>query len=381
MNDRTALGLLIANGPMTRSQLRLATNLSGPTTSEMVRRLSAAGLVDEAGHVPASSGPDAVAYRAHTQTSRGVALQMLPKSALACVVDASTGESPAAEVPLTQTRSATTDVAAAIAAACAIADQDSKDIVAVSVGIPGAVSPGNSHLNFVGPLPGWTRRDVRAELEQQLALAVLIDNDANLAAIAELDTRKDKTDFVLLWEGEGLRVACVMDGHVQQGATGGAGEIGYLPSPSAAQTSGKQVTLQDRAGSSAVLRVVRSHINSVRTYDAALDALAHSSLRSAPLEELAERTVEIVVPVLAVLDPPCVILSGPTGTAGGLEFARLVQAHLQRSTRWRVPILPSAVTNDPVLHGAALTLAAYLTERMLGLVDQLATRPRPTTTE
>jgi len=381
MNDRTALSLLIANGPMTRSQLRLATNLSGPTTSEMVRRLRAAGLVDEAGHVPASSGPNAVAYRAHTQASRGVALQMLPKSALACVVDASAGEFPAAEVPLAQPRSAATDVATAIAAACSVADQDSKDIVAVSVGVPGAVSPGSNHLNFVGPLPGWTRRDVRAQLEQQLKLAVLIDNDANLAAIAELNMRKDKSDFVLLWEGEGLRVASVMDGHIQPGATGGAGEIGYLPSPSASQASGKQVTLQDRAGSSAVMRLVRSYIHSVHTYDAALDALAHSSLRTAPLEELAARTVEIVVPVLAVLDPPCVILSGPTGTAGGPDLARLVQAHLQRSTRWRVPILSSAVTNDPVLHGAALTLAAYLTQRLLGLVDQLAARPRHTTTE
>jgi len=55
MNDKTALSLLIANGPMTRSQLRSATKLSGPTTSQMVRRLCAAGLVDEAGHVPASS--------------------------------------------------------------------------------------------------------------------------------------------------------------------------------------------------------------------------------------------------------------------------------------------------------------------------------------
>jgi len=300
---------------------------------------------------------------------------MLPKSALACVVDASLGEFPAAEVPLTQTRSATNDVTAAIAAACLIADQDSKDIIAVSVGVPGAVSPGSNRLNFVGPLPGWSRRDVRTQLEQQLRLTVLIDNDANLAAIAELRERKDEADFALLWEGEGLRIASVMDGHVQRGSTGGAGEIGYLASPSASQTSGKPVTLQDQAGSSAVTRLVRSYVHSVHSYDAALDALAHSSLRTNPLDELAARTAEVIVPVLAVLDPPCVILSGPTGTAGGPDLARLVQVHLQRSTRWRVPILPSMVSNDPVLHGAALTLVAYLTERMLGLVDQLATRP------
>jgi len=375
MNDRTALSLLIANGPMTRSQLRRATNLSGPTTSQLVFRLRAAGLVDEAGHVPASSGPNAIAYRARTETGRGVALQMLPKSALACVVDASQGEFPAVEVPLAQDRSAGKDVATAIAAACAAADQERASIVAVSIGVPSAVTPGRNHLNFVGPLPGWSRRDVKAGLEEQLKLTVLMDNDANLAAYAEHRARLTEGDFALLWEGEGLRVASVVDGQVQPGAMGGAGEIGYLAWPGGSVPGGKPLTLQDEAGSTAVTRLVRSYIPAIRTYGAALKALAQGDLRGAPLEELAARTAEVLVPALAVLDPPRVILSGPTGTAGGTELARLVQTHLQRSTRWGVPILASAVKDNPVLHGAALALSVHLAERLLHAVDTLAERP------
>jgi len=370
MNDHAALSLLIADGPLTRAQIGRSTGLSGPTVSQVIGRLLATGSIAEAGHVTSRRGPEAVSYRVRTEARRGVALQMLPGSVTACVVDASENTGPVVEARLARDRSAGGDIAAGVGAACEAADQSRDGIVAVCVGVPGAVSPDSGHLNFVGPLPGWPRRDVRAQVEAQLNLTVLMDNDANLAAIAELKTREDGDDFALLWQGEGLRVASVVAGQVQRGASGGAGEIGYLAFAGADPDAAKPSTMQDAAGSTAVTRLVHGHVKSVRTYEAALDALRTSPQRAAILAELAPRTAETIVPAVAVLDPARVVLSGPTGAAGGAEYARLVQAHLQRSTRWRVPVIATAVPDNPVLRGATSTLAAYLTELLLASVGR-----------
>jgi len=373
MNDNAALNLLISSGPLTRAQIGRATGLSGPTVSQVISRLLMTGVIGEAGLVASRRGPEAVSYRVRTEAKLGVALQMLPGSAIACVVDASGQAQPVADVRLPRDRTAASDVAAAVEAACRASKLPSAGIVAVSIGVPGAVSPDSDHLNFVGPLPGWPRREVRSQVEAGLHLKVLMDNDANLAAIAEHEARQDEEDFALLWQGEGLRVASVVDGLVQRGASGGAGEIGYLALPGLAGTGAKPVTLQDQAGSPAVIRIVRSFVKSVRTYEVALVALKSSPQRAAILAELASNTAQALIPALAVLDPARVVLGGPTGAAGGAEYARLVQTYLQRSTRWRVPVTQTVVPDNPVLRGATLTLAAYLTELLLAS----ATNNRP----
>ncbi len=59
---------------------------------------------------------------------------------------------------------------------------------------------------------------------------VILDNDVNLATIAER-TASGETDFVYLWLGSGLGAGVDIAGRVQRGATGSAGEIGYLEVP------------------------------------------------------------------------------------------------------------------------------------------------------
>ena len=60
-----------------------------------------------------------------------------------------------------------------------------------------------------------------------------VENDVNLAAVAEREVGRavGVDDFVLLWADEGLGAAIVIDGRLHGGATGGAGEVGFLPLP------------------------------------------------------------------------------------------------------------------------------------------------------
>src|SRR6202161_721068 len=62
LNDRAALELLLACGPMTRSQLGESTGLSKVTASQLLARLEERGLVAVAGEQAGGRGPNAALY-------------------------------------------------------------------------------------------------------------------------------------------------------------------------------------------------------------------------------------------------------------------------------------------------------------------------------
>ena len=365
LNERRALTALMTDGALTRVQLAEATGLSAPTTSQLVARLEAAGLVRPAGRAAQGRGPNAVVYQLCTDTMRGVALDLQSDRIIAQVVDATNQTYPLAEVKrFGGQRQAETDLAAGIAAACAAAGQARDAIVAICAGLPGAVSPADDRLRFVDALPGWPRRRVRQQLEQRLAVTVLIDNDVNLAAVAEAAARPDDGDFALLWVGHGVGVAWLADGRVRSGASGGAGEIGTLLVPG--QAGG--VTAEQYLGSRGLIALVRGHRPATRTFAAALAAVAQPRLWPGVQADLAARLAAVIPPILALIDPVTLVLAGPTGVAIGLAGANAIQAELRRATHWRTPLTVAAVTDQPVLRGAALTLSRHLADRTLAQV-------------
>ena len=374
MNDRTALALLIDRGPLTRSQIGELTGLSKPTASQVVTRLEEANLIAAVGHVTTARGPHAASYGVRDGSAHAVAIDLRPQGVRSTLVDAQGTPHPIAEVPLARTaqaRSAVLDISAAIRAACEAADVSARSVVTVIVGLQGAVDPRTDDLAFTGYLPGWPRKAVRAQLEDGLGFPVRIDNDVNLAAVAERTqgAGRGTEDFALLWMGEGLGLAVDLDGRLHRGAAGGAGEIGYLPAPRTAHDLDPAARdLQGLIGGAAVARLARRLGVHGRSSDLVVAALATHPNRVAVLKELAPRISLAVAPVLAVLDPHIVVLGGPTGAAGGDLLADLVQAHIRRTTGWSPTVAATAVPDHPVLRGARSVVAAVLRNRLLDLV-------------
>ncbi|HEY0119527.1 MAG TPA: ROK family transcriptional regulator [Cellulomonas sp.] len=374
LNDRTALSLLLEHGPLTRTRLGELTGLSKPTASQVVTRLERAGLIAPVGAEQAARGPLAATYGARTDGEHAVAVDVTVHTATSTLVDASGAEPPVAEVPLARAaadRDAVGDIRAAIAAACAAAGTDPSTVTEVVVGLQGAVDPRTDDLTFTGLLPGWPRRSPRARLEDGLGVRVRIDNDANLAAVAEraAGAAHAADGFALLWLGEGLGVAVDLGGTLHRGASGGAGEIGYLPVPRAAvELDAAAIDLQDLLGGTGVTRVARAHGIRGRTLEAVLAALPGHPSRHAVLRDLAVRIALGVVPVLAVLDPPLVVLGGPTGAAGGEELADQVRMQVRRVSRWSPQVAATAVPDHPVIRGGRELAVADLRARLLARI-------------
>jgi predicted NBD/HSP70 family sugar kinase len=376
-NDRTALSLLLEHGVLTRSRIGELSGLSKPTAAQMVSRLETAGLIHAVGEVSGGRGPNAASYAVRTDRMLGVAIDIDAHVMRSTVVDASGHEHPIATTPLARAardRSPETDVRAAIDAACDAAGIASATVSAACIGVQGALDPRTDELSFIETLPGWPKKGIRKHLEDALGLSVHIDNDVNLAAIAERTdgAGRDTAGFALLWMGEGLGLSVDQAGSVHRGASGGAGEIGYLPIPrDAAELDPDAGDLQDLIGGPTVARLARGLGMRGRGFSALIEAIPTAPQREALFAELAPRIAVGVIPVLALLDPELVVLGGPTGSAGGDRLAELVGMHVR--TAWGTAnVVATGVPEHPVLRGAREHLLAEVRTALFAEVSRIS---------
>lgn len=371
INDRAALALLLEHGELTRTRLCELTGLSRPTASRIMTRLESLGLAYVVGETSAGRGPHAASYSARTDHLLGVALNVEGNLIQATVVDVLGSDLPIVESALPRSaaeRDPVTEVAGAVAAACAAAEMDAAAVRMICLGLPAAVDPRADVLSFVDRLPGWPRKGLHALLRESLGYDVVIDNDVNLAAIAErnLGSGQGAKSFALLWLGEGLGLAVDIEGTVLRGASGRAGEIDSLTVPRwAADLDPQANDLQALGGSAGLARVSRDFGVTKRGLTALLTALAQHPDRDAIFIAMAPRVAASVTTALAIVDPERVVLGGPIATCGGAHFARAVQAAIRRDTRWSPDIVASSIKDYPVLSGAREHLLAQVRDTFL----------------
>lgn len=133
-----------------------------------------------------------------------------------------------AQVPMPGRTAADAEVEAAVARA--VADvADGRPLTGVGVSAAGLVDREGRRVRFAAHLP-WRDAPVRDRLAERIGVPVVLDNDANCAARAELDAGALRgVEFALLITvGTGIGGAVVVDGHVVRGANGMAGEFGHV---------------------------------------------------------------------------------------------------------------------------------------------------------
>jgi len=385
INDRAALDLLLEHGPLSRTQLGELTGLSKPTAAQLLTRLAAAGLVIASGNTHGGPGPRAQLYAVNPDAAHVVALDVTPTRVLAAVADI-TGRT-VGDYELRTPRRAGPDavshVLQAIDGAAASAGLSRSTLRRLVIGTPGAFDPAHRRLRYARHLPGWHDPHLLERLTESVGMPLWIDNDVNLAAIAEMRSglARGVEDFVLLWADEGLGAAIVIDGRVHGGATGGAGEVGFLPLPGTPLVRdvrrGNAGGFQELAGGRSVLALARSLGLRAGTPQAAITkALDTPGAGDELLATLAERLALGIAAVISVVDPSLVVLAGGLLTAGGTRLRDLIDDEVASLALTRPRLELAGVTDHPVLAGALQTaLAATRNE----VFDTVPRRSEPVT--
>ncbi|MBT2408140.1 MULTISPECIES: ROK family transcriptional regulator [unclassified Streptomyces] len=360
VNDRLALRLLQDQGPLTAAQLKTLTGLSRPSVADLVDRLAAAGMIKVVGESGVQRrGPNARLYGIVARRAFLAALDVRTDSATAVVTDL-VGQ------PLTRTPLPVDAPEAAVAELRRAAREvGAAELHTVAVGAPGLVSPATGELRDTSGLPAW-HRELVAALQRELPARILVENETNLAAVAEqrCGVARNLDSFVLLWLGAGVSATVVLDGRLRRGASGGAGEIGFLPVPgtaglpSATDCGGGFHAL---AGREAVASLAAEH-----GFAGPVEEAVAGAAGEAFLEALAERLALGAAAVAAVLDPGCVVLGGELGLAGGPALAARVATRLSALTPVPTEVRATTLGGDAVLEGARLSARDAAREALLG---------------
>ncbi|MFF4848545.1 ROK family transcriptional regulator [Streptomyces sp. NPDC001194] len=347
INDRLALRLLQEEGPLTATQLKAMTGLSRPSVADLVERLTGAGLIEVVGESGEQRrGPNARVYGIVARRAYLAALDVRTDSATAVVADLLGRPLAQAALPVDAVDEAV-DVLEALGR-----EAGADGLHTVVVGAPGLVAPAGELRSTAG-LPAW-HRDLVGALQRRLPAAVVVENETNLAALAEqrVGAARDLDSFVLLWLGAGVGAAVVLDGRLRRGASGGAGEIGFLPVPG----TGRLPSATDCGGGFHALvgRDAVAALAAEHGWTGPVDEAVAGAAGEPFLDALAERLALGAAAVAAVLDPGCLVLAGELGHAGGTALASAVARRLTTLTPVPMEVRATALGDSAVLTGARL---------------------------
>jgi predicted NBD/HSP70 family sugar kinase len=360
LNDRAALDLLLERGPLSRGQLGELTGLSKPTASQLLARLEDAGLVVHGGRSTGRPGPGAQLYEVNPTAAYVAALDVTPTRIRSAVADL-TGRM-VGEYELRTPRRKCSDTVTQVCEAVDGAVDDSgiarSRLHRLVIGTPGAFDPRTQRLRYARHLPGWHQPELLSRLADALRVPFGIDNDVNLAAVAEQHAGRARghPSFVLLWAEDGLGAAIVIDGALHRGATGGAGEVGFLPLPETpvVRQVGRSNAggFQALAGGPQVLELARGFGLRASTPEIAVArALTTPGAGDQLLDALAHRIALGLASIISVIDPELVVLTGSVLKAGGDRLLDLVRSELADLAVARPTIELSGIPDRPVLQG------------------------------
>ncbi|MDG9701743.1 ROK family transcriptional regulator [Streptomyces sp. DH37] len=371
INDRIALELLVEHGPLTAGRLKELTGLSRPSVADLLRRLAEDGLVEDVGEAGAARrGPNARLYGLVADRAHVAAVDVRTGSVSFALADLAGGAVGRTVLPVEEDGGDPVERTVA-ALREALRENGVTALHTVAVGAPGMIDPATGALGRSTSLPAWHAR-VPAALRERLGAPVVLENEVNLAGIAEhrLGAARGRDTFVLLWLGHGVGAAVVLDGALRRGASGGTGEVGFLPVPGTAGLPSATVCdggFHSLAGAEAVCALAREHGVRPPPHDPgdgsrAAEAVVRAAVAGeagaggeAFLDALAGRVAVGAAAVASVLDPGCVVLGGEVGRAGGRALAERVAERLAGMSPLATEVLCGTVEGSPVLGGGLVT--------------------------
>ncbi|WP_426362076.1 ROK family transcriptional regulator [Streptomyces sp. E-08] len=390
INDRSALHLLLRHGPLTRPEISKLTGLSKPTVSQVLARLEESGLVVGNGLRTGQPGRVPETYRINPAAAYVAAVDVTPEWIAVRAADITgtvvgEAESPVPSAPAQPRDAGVEPLVEALRSALARVPTPEPPR-SVVIGVQGAVDPTTGRLEYASEedMAAWLVPDLDRLLSEGLGIPVRVENDVNLAAVAEqAHTAADCPDFVLLWADEGLGAALVIGGRLHRGFFGGAGEVGYLPLPGAAtaRDAGRygHHGYQELAGGDAVCALLRTYgVAGADFPDVVAEAVRLATRTSGTRAEKAEAGLRAVATRLAVglasivtvVDPGLVVLAGRLSAAGGDHLRELVERELRVLAHSRARIRLSAVKSNPVLSGALDLALTDAREEVFGAAVQ-----------
>ncbi len=379
-NATLLLNLIWRERQVSRADLARKTGLSPSTVGAIVGELDAAGLVREIGAGVSRGGrrPVLVGFRDDAFALVGVELGARHVAAVLTDLRGSVRAFRETHVNVRDEPARALETARELIEACLAAEKVSKKrVVGIGVAVPSPVHPGRPGALSPLILPAWRDVDVQETLADAFELPVLVDNDANMGALAERfwGAGAGGEDLAFIKVATGIGSGHIINGALYRGSGGTAGEIGHLAiDPHGPQcVCGLRGCLATFIGADALLARARTRWGKRKkpptVSDIVTGARAGDTVARELVDEVGQYLGIAVAGLLNLLNPAIVVLGGEITGVGDLLLDPLratVRSRALSTSVAETRIVSSRLGERSIAVGAAtLVLESALSDRTL----------------
>lgn len=370
------MGALVSGAKLDASGLMEATGLSRPTVLAVCDELLKLGWLTEDGTrpgLPTRSGRPSRRFGLNARAGYVLGIDLGATKLQLCLSDLAGAivaewsekwrdEHLGAPERLLVARKATREVLAR-------SGVDPSKVMAAGMAVPAPVRPNGHAVALESYLPGLSSLDLRLALRPDFNWPLIVDNDANLAVIAErwIGVAQDVDDVVVLLSGERLGAGIYIGGRLIRGG-GSAGEMRFLELVEGVGNTdaiggmcrelgaiaAADILDGERPGSpnsSELLRLcggVPAAVNAEMVIEAARKG---DPAASEVIDIVTERTARAIAVVATLLDPQLIVLSGGPAGAGDVLIPSLDEK-LKGLNSAHPRLAASTLTDHAALRGA-----------------------------
>ena len=375
-NRRLVIEALRERGLASRAELARATDLSRSTISTIVGDLIEAGLAAER-----DGQPEGEAHAGRP----GVMVALDPSAGLALAIDFGHRHLRVAVSDLSHTvlaerwreldvdQSASeglSEAAKFVDAVLTEAEVERGRVIGAVMGLPAPINRMTGTVWDSSILPGWAGVDAAAEASSRLKLPVVVENDANLGALAELTwgAAKGRSEVAYIKVASGVGGGLISGGRLSHGVGGTAGEIGHtvVSENGPVCRCGNHGCLETLASTRAVTNLLSLSRREQISTRHMLELADSGDAATRRLIGDAGRALGVAVANLCnIVNPECVVIGGDMALAGDVLLDP-VREVVKRNA------IPSAAADTEIVAGVlgeraemlgALALVMHESER------------------
>src|SRR5205085_9125833 len=371
INRQIVLNYVRDREPISRAEIARETALQRSTISTIVEDLKAEGLIEEIGEGESTGGRRPTLLRLRASGELAIGVYVTPSCTTVATCDLAGRVLEREEFSMSQSPEQLAELIIESVGRL-VQGAGGQPIEGVGISLPGLVDPDNGRAIYI-PYFRWRDWAVVERIGHATGLDVIVDNDANAAALAELwfgrPEVSEARDFILVLVADGIGTGIVFDGQIYRGERGAAGECGYMivgaDAPVACSCGNHDCWEAFASGRAAGARYAqpskrRDEADTPALYEVVDRALAGERAAIDALTETAHYLGIGISNMIVGLSPEAVVVGGAIARAWPLVADALGET-IQRSIRRGLPsarIVASTLGDQPTLMGAlSLVLA------------------------
>jgi predicted NBD/HSP70 family sugar kinase len=356
-NRERLLHLLRAQGAMTQAQLARASGLSPATVSSIARELRDEGWLQDVG-----TGGKRTALSLSRTAGVAVGIDFDHSHVRVAIADLAHKVLAEASEPLDVDHEAEEGIGLAgkmVRELLHDVGVSEARVTGVGMGLPGPLRRDSGEIGDSAILPGWIGAKPEAMMSEELGLAVRVENDANLGALAEIvwGAGRGCSELLYVKVASGVGAGLVLNGRLYGGHAGTAGEIGHVTVDESGPVCrcGNRGCLEVYAGADAVLEPLRRRHGARITLRQVIALAQEGDLGCQRVIADAGRSLGLAIAgTCNLLAPERVIVGGELAAAGEilLEPLRTIAQRSAIASLRATPVLQGVLGDRAEMLGA-----------------------------